>query len=212
MFKAALQTFIQDIANQPLTPNVKNPWDYLHPENEIRRQNLVGYFTKMYELKPTVLLVGEAPGYRGCGRVGIPFTSEKLILSHPFFADQSTFSIENVDVPIAEASASIVWKAMDALNFYPLKWATYPYHPHKPGNELSNRAPKPAEVEVGKQFITRLIELYRIEHVLAVGRVAEKTLAGMGIAATPLRHPSHGGAVQFSRGLATFRAKWYKRS
>ncbi len=205
MFEAQISEFIEDLARHPLTPNVKNPWDYSCQENEIRRRNLLGYFKKMYELKPTTLLVGEAPGYRGCGRVGMPFSSEKLVMSHPFFADRDIFNIENTQAPIAEASASIVWKTFDTLGFYPLMWATYPYHPHKPGNELTNRAPRPEEIKVGKQFITRLMDIYGIKKVVAVGRIAEGTLKELNIEASAIRHPSHGGATLFSQGLADYR-------
>lgn len=205
MFEKKINQFLDDLARHPLTPNVKNPWDYSRPENEIRRKNLLGYFKKMYELKPEILLVGEAPGYRGCGRVGMPFSSEKLVLSHSFFADRDTFDIENKDAPIAEASASIVWKTFDTLDFYPLMWATYPYHPHKPGNALTNRAPKPEEIKIGRQFITRLIDIYGVQKVVAVGRVAEGTLKELNIIAPAVRHPSHGGATLFAQGLANYK-------
>ncbi len=205
MFDKKIKEFIKDLAKHPLTTNVKNPWDYSRPGNEIRRKNLLGYFKKMYELKPTIILVGEAPGYRGCGRVGMPFSSEKLVLSNSFFANKDMFSIENVEAPMAEASASIVWKTFDSLNFYPLMWATYPYHPHKPDNILSNRAPKPEEIKIGRQFITRLMDIYGIEKVVAVGRVAEGTLKELEIEAPAIRHPSHGGATLFAQGLTDFK-------
>ena len=205
MFEEQINRLIDDLAKHPLTPNVKNPWDYSRPENEIRRKNLLGYFKKMYELKPSILLVGEAPGYRGCGRVGMPFSSEKLVLSHSFFSDKDTFDIENRETPIAEASATIVWKTFDTLDFYPLMWATYPYHPHKPGNVLTNRAPKPEEINIGKQFISRLIDIYGIQRVVAVGRVAEGTLKELRIEAPAVRHPSHGGATLFAQGLADYK-------
>lgn len=205
MFEKQINEFIDDLVKHPLTPNVKNPWDYSRSENEIRRKNLLGYFEKMYELKPAILLVGEAPGYRGCGRVGMPFSSEKLVLSHSFFADKDTFDIENKQAPIAEASASIVWKTFDTLDFYPLMWATYPYHPHKLGNELTNRTPKPEEIKIGRQFITRLIDIYGIQKVVAVGRVAEGTLKELNIEAPAVRHPSHGGATLFAQGLADYK-------
>ncbi|GMU74310.1 MAG: hypothetical protein AMXMBFR44_5070 [Candidatus Campbellbacteria bacterium] len=205
MFEKQINQFIEDLARHPLTPNVKNPWDYSRSENEIRRKNLLGYFKKMYELKPKILLVGEAPGYRGCGRVGMPFSSEKLVLSHSFFAEKDVFDIENKEAPIAEASASIVWKTFDTLDFYPLMWATYPYHPHKPGNGLTNRAPKPDEIKIGRQFITRLIDIYGIQKVVAVGRVAEGTLKELNIEAPAVRHPSHGGATLFAQGLADYK-------
>lgn len=207
MFEKKIRKFVEDLGNKKLFPNARNPWDYSNPKNEIRRQNLLGYFRKMHSLKPTVLLVGEAPGYRGCGRVGMPFSSEKLILSHPFFQDRGTFTIENTENPIAEASASIVWKTLDSLDFYPLMWAAYPYHPHKPGDVLSNRAPRPEEILVGQEFIQRLIEIFSIKKVVAVGRVAEKNLADMEIFAPSIRHPSHGGATLFAEGLTDLMKK-----
>ncbi|MFW6209990.1 MAG: uracil-DNA glycosylase [Patescibacteria group bacterium] len=202
----AIAQFIHDLAAQPALPKVQNPWDYSRPENELRRANLFHYLTILHERAPRVLLVGEAPGYRGCARVGIPFTSERQILEHPFFTTRSGFSVPAGEKPVAEASASIVWKTFDALDFYPLMWATFPYHPHQPGKPASNRPPTAVEIRLGQPFLTRLLELYQITEVVAVGRVAERTLREIGIPATPVRHPSHGGATQFAAGLAAFRA------
>lgn len=200
-----MKKFVEKLAQTQAPKDAKNPWDFSRPENAIRRKNLESYFAQMKKLHPTVLLIGEAPGYRGCGRVGMPFSSEKLVLSHPFFADTTLFGIENTDSPIAEASASIVWKTFDSLDFYPLMWATYPFHPHKSGDELSNRAPRPEEVALGKTFITELLKEFDIKHIVAVGRVAEKCLADMGYEVHAIRHPSHGGAVLFAQGLKDFK-------
>lgn len=199
-----MHAFITKLARTEAPKDAKNPWDFSLPGNEIRRKNLEGYFAHMQKRAPNVLLVGEAPGYRGCGRVGMPFSSEKLVLEHPFFADTDTFSIEHVETPMGEASATIVWKTFDALDFYPLMWATYPFHPHKPGNPLTNRAPRPDEVALGKEFLEELIDAFSITRLVAVGRVAERTLADMGYDAYPVRHPSHGGAVAFAEGLRAF--------
>lgn len=199
-----MKAFVDKLARTKAPKDAKNPWDLSLPGNAVRRKNLEGYFARMRERKPDVLLVGEAPGYRGCGRVGMPFSSEKIILAHPFFSDRATFGIENAEAPIAEASATIVWKTFDALDFYPLMWATYPFHPHKPGNPLTNRAPRPDEVALGKDFLEELIKEFGIKRLIAVGRVAERTLADMGYEAYPVRHPSHGGAVAFAEGLREF--------
>jgi uracil-DNA glycosylase len=202
--KDKIKKFVERLANTPEPEYARNVWNYSKPENEIRRKNLIGYFEQMAKLKPEVIIIGEAPGYRGCGRVGMPFSSEKLILSHPFFENKKIFAIENGDAPITEASASIVWKTFDKLNFYPLMWATYPFHPHKPNAPLTNRAPRPEEVLLGKQFLREIMDIYNIKQVIAVGRVAEKSLAEMDIEAIPIRHPSHGGATMFAKGLSDF--------
>jgi len=199
-----IKDFIHKLANTEVADDAKNPWNFSRKENEIRRKNLEGYFNAMAKLKPQILLVGEAPGYRGCGRVGMPFSSEKLVLSHPFFSDKTIFDIENKESPIAEASATIVWKTFDSLEFYPLMWATYPFHPHKMGDQLTNRAPRPEEIALGKDFIEELIKLFEIKRLVAVGRIAERTLADMGYEAYPIRHPSHGGATLFAEGLKSY--------
>lgn len=49
------------------------------------RHNLSVYLEQMLEIKPSILLMGEAPGFHGCGITGIPFTDERTLSSHPFF-------------------------------------------------------------------------------------------------------------------------------
>src|SRR5260370_1343829 len=110
----------------------------------------------------------------------MPFSSEKLLLVHPFFADRDIFTVVDKDDVMAEASASIVWKTFDSLNFYPLMWATYPFHPHEPDDTHTNRAPRPEEVELGKGFLVDLINRFEIKQLIAVGRVAERCLTDMG--------------------------------
>lgn len=201
-----IKEFVELVASTPAPLNARNPWDYSRPSNAIRRKNLEGYFIAMQKHRPTVLLVGEAPGYRGCGRVGMPFSSEKLVLENSFFADRKTFRIEHEDAPMGEASASIVWKTFDSLGFYPLMWASYPFHPHVPGDPLTNRAPRPDEIELGSPFVQKLIDIFQIKDLIAVGRVAEKTLSNLGYSAHAVRHPSHGGAVLFAEGLRAYHA------
>lgn len=200
----AIDEFLEKLANTRAPRDAKNPWDFSRAANAVRRKNLGGYLRAMAKRKPAVLLVGEAPGYRGCGRAGVPFSSEKIIMTHPFFSDENAFGVEHEDDPMAEASASIVWKTFDTLDFYPLMWATYPFHPHKTGDPLSNRAPRPEEVILGKAFLTEIMELFPVEHIVAVGRVAERSLGEMGHKVHHVRHPSHGGAVLFAKGLASF--------
>ena len=126
-----------------------------------------------------VLLVGEAPGYRGARVSGIPFTSERQLTgSGP-----------------AEPTATIVRRTLSELDFDVLCWNVVPTHP---GTERSNRRPTAGEVAESLPF---LVELARGRRVLAVGRLAERVTG-----APYVRHPAHGGAAGFRAGLLRFRA------
>ncbi len=125
----------------------------------------------------TILLVAEAPGYRGTRVSGIPLTSERqLVGSGP-----------------AEATATVVHAALAELEIADdvLLWNVVPTHP---GGERSNRRPSRAEIEAGLPFARVLASRRR---VVPVGRIAHAALGG-----SYLRHPAHGGGAEFRRGLA----------
>lgn len=141
----------------------------------LRRQRLAAYLEARKEAP--YLLVGEAPGYRGARISGIPFTSERQLTGHG----------------PGEATATIVQRVLGDLGLADevLLWNVVPTHP---GTETSNRRPTRAEVEAGRCFAE---ELACGRRIIAVGRVAQAALGG----SVYVRHPSHGGAVEFARSL-----------
>jgi uracil-DNA glycosylase len=147
-----------------------------YASSELRRARLVDYLARRAEAP--FLLVGEAAGYRGARVSGIPFTSERQLTgSGP-----------------AEATATIVRTSLAELGLEDdvLCWNVVPTHP---GTATSNRPPTREEVAASRWFLR---ELSQGRRVVAVGRLAARTLE-----APYVRHPSHGGAVAFRRGLAT---------
>ena len=88
-------------------------------------------------------------------------------------------------------------------------WNSFPFHPHKLGNERSNRKPTPEEIDKGKIYLTELIAMFKIKKIVAVGKIAEgilKALYGQETV-TYLRHPANGGATRFRSGLKDLKNK-----
>ena len=142
-----------------------------------RRERLAAYLEQRADAP--ILLVGEAPGYRGARISGIPFTSERQLTG----------------AGPAEATATIVHRVLAELGIADrvLLWNVCPTHP---GTSSSNRAPTRTEVGEGLPFA---LELAEGRSVVAVGRVAAAALG-----AAYVRHPSHGGLAGFREGLLPF--------
>jgi uracil-DNA glycosylase family 4 len=153
------------------------------PRAALLRERLVRYLAA--RRAASVLLVGEAPGYRGARVSGIPFMSERQLTG----------------AGPGEATATIVQRALRELGLEGdvLLWNVVPTHP---GTETSNRRPRREEIECGLRFVRALA---RGRRVLPVGRVAAAHVDGPYV-----RHPSHGGAQAFRSGLLEFLARGHR--
>ena len=147
-----------------------------YADSALRRERLAAYLRA--RAGASILLVGEAPGYRGARVSGIPFTSERQLTG----------------TGPAEATATIVQRTLRELGIEAdvLLWNLVPTHP---GTETSNRPPTRREIDESRAFLG---ELARGRLVIAVGRLAHGQLGGAYV-----RHPSHGGASGFRYGLIT---------
>ncbi len=170
--------------------------------NAIRRANLHRALERAVAHGPDLLLVGEAPGYNGARRTGIPFTSERILLEGVQYGASQGFAIATNDGRVsAEPTATIVYREMAALNLFVVGWSAYPLHPHRPGNDQSNRPPRASELALGLPLLAEVCTLFAGVPVLAMGKSAARSLHQLGISHTPLRHPAQGGATQFAQGL-----------
>ena len=164
-----------------------------------RAHNLQLYLSEMNRLRPTILLVGEAPGYRGCGVTGIPFSSAHLLRTHSFYRH---LPCRIPSTPYnKEATATIVHNLLDKLSIQPLCWNAFPHHSHKPDTPTSNRRPTTAEITLGRPILHHLLTTFPIELTIAVGKTAATALAQADVSFTAVRHPSHGGKTQFEHGV-----------
>ncbi len=201
-----LKAFIEELAHTEVPPDVCNQYSYIRPENAVRRENLFIYLKQMYELKPDIMLVGEAPGYRGCRLTGVPFTSEYLLLNSMegldlFGQDKGYRLASRHDRLIKEATATIIWQTLAKSSKTALSWNAFPFHPHKKGNEDSNRPPTKKELLIGEKPLMQMIEMYQVKKVIAVGNKAEESLKKLGIAYEKVRHPAQGGKNEFVNGM-----------
>ena len=177
--------------------------------NAIRRANLSRYLQDLASFEPELLLIGEAPSYRGGRLTGIPFVSESLMLRGVSTTDGGTvlgaergyLKADVTTKPSTEASATMVWGTIRGLDPLPLLWNAFPFHPFHAGNPHSNRCPISAELTIGQPFIVSLRRLFPIRRVVAIGNSASASLTRMGIDHEKVRHPSQGGKTKFVEGM-----------
>ena len=144
------------------------------PGSALRRARLESYLEA--RAAAGILLVGEAPGYRGARVSGLPFTSERQLTGRG----------------PAEATATIVHGVLAELGVTEdvMLWNVVPTHP---GTAASNRPPTRDEIAGGRRFLE---PLQRGRRTIAVGRLAQRALG-----APYVRHPAHGGAAAFRAAL-----------
>lgn len=187
--------------------NVFNPWRHNDPLDAAahgaheRCQRLWRHFNCI----PHYLLVGEAPGYQGCHFSGVPFTNEALLCEGQIPRIGQCERITTREKPWREPSATIVWGALRERGIASdvVMWNAFAFHPHKPGEPMSNRAPTKAEIQANRDILSMVVAYFKGARLVAVGKVAEAALRSLGHAPEAcLRHPSMGGANEFRAGLS----------
>lgn len=198
-----IENFIGKLSSVECTDTYTNLYHGESLESEIRRHNLMLYLNKIKSLNSKVLLVGEAPGHRGCRLTGIPFTCEKIMVDLPFFNSEKYKFINKKDQLEFENSSNIVWTHIKKIkpNEFPLLWNIYPFHPHKSNDTRSNRTPNKQEIEIGFGYLNELIELFNIKKIISVGRKAESKIKDLALDKEFIFHPSYGRNLIFKEGI-----------
>lgn len=200
------QRWLDSLSAMSSTAIAENLYSMDTLEGRARRANLEEYFRRMAFSNPDVLIVGEAPGYQGTRRTGIPFGSEHLMGGGTpeidFFRDPRGFyPVYNEPRVYKEPTSTIMWRTINRCQKLPLLWASYPLHPHEPGKLESNRTPVRAEVQACRPQLVELIELTQVNTVIALGNIAKGVLDELGVPAQKVRHPARGGASIFAGQL-----------
>jgi uracil-DNA glycosylase len=197
--------FIADLARVELSDRAVNQY----AESAARRRNLRLYLEEIEAIVPRLLLVGEAVSYRGGRLTGIPFVSESVMLcgvdlagGRRILGAERYAKADPATRVSTEASATMVWATIRHIAPLPMLWNAFPFHPFHAGNPFSNRVPSAGELAIGARFVARLLRLFPIERVVAIGNQASRTLASLGVEHAKVRHPSQGGKRLFVDGMA----------
>jgi len=190
---------IYELQQQPNSPTVTNPYLSLDIAN-----NLHVYLNCMLKIEgKRILLVGEAPGYKGCRITGIPFASSGVFehIDHPLL--KKLKSQLRLSIIESENTATIVWEYLSRKNSTPLFWNAFPFHPYPKGNENGNRTPIRKEIETGERYLKLVHALYDPELVGGIGnngfKCARKAFPDIDVVS--IRHPSFGGKSEFIKGM-----------
>ena len=205
-------SFLTDLGAVEVSDRACNQWSRTTGDlqaNAVRRRNLRLYLGQLDAIRPRMLLIGEAVSYRGGRLTGIAFVSESVMLGgvetrsgHILGADHGYRKATTGLRLSTEASATMVWSTIRDIVPLPLLWNAFPFHPFHAGNADTNRAPTAGELAIGQPFIERLLRLFPIERVVAIGNHASASLQRLDIAHDKVRHPSQGGKNLFVEGMA----------
>ena len=221
-----INAFVRDLAQTPAPENCVNPYAENHAQIDataqgalIRRRHLRSYLAKRRDTTK-LLLIAEAPGYQGARFSGIAMTCERHLLGlkdgvdpaqilEPGIVPKRTSSQkvarnrQEVAGGFCEPTASIVWTelARHGISGNVVLWNVFPFHPHRPGNALSNRKPTDSEVAAHIGIVHRLIKMFDGARIACVGNTARDHLQGVLPPFDHLRHPANGGATLFRQQL-----------
>lgn len=189
-----IEAFVASLASVPDENRlITNPYRL-----DVCKYNLLHYLQHLKECNVDIMLLGEAPGYRGCALTGIPFTDERQLKNPDNAYALGDWERSGKNGNTAEWSASMVWPAIREYHLIPLLWNVFPFHPYQEGKRASNRTPTQRELKEGLQYIDALKELFRMDdsQVFAVGKKA-KLLLGRTDETHCIRHPANDYKKEF---------------
>jgi uracil-DNA glycosylase len=204
--KSRVVKFVDELASLRFE-NVFNPYAdccavHDHPDSaHIRKRNLTIFIEAALAIGVDSVWFGRDLGYRGGRRTGLALTDEAHL--HVL-----RLSFRNVPVkqatatsPVAERTAQEIWKMVRQLPSPPFLWNAFPFHPHQPGEPMSNRCHTKREGQLCEDILDTLLRWFRPTRVVALGQDARRALSRLGQESVYIRHPSYGGQAAFAAGV-----------
>ena len=188
--------------------NAFNPYTDVCPIHDfpnapaIRRRNLELVLAAAISGGIGSMWVARDLGYRGGRRTGLALTDEKHLDCHAEMMGGAELIRATKGPLVVERTASIVWRALQAINRLILLWNVFPLHPHAPDAPASNRCHTAKERKACEFLTQALIEKLAPQRIVAIGRDAQAAMAGFGVEVVKIRHPSYGGQSEFLAGIS----------
>ena len=174
---------------------------------ELRRYYLSETLKRAAATELDAIWVGRDLGHRGGRRTGLALTDD----IH-FFDHLNRWEIESprptFGEPVAERTASVIWKILLRVQVPVFLWNVFPLHPYCDGNPFSNHPHNAHERKAGLELLTAILGFLKPRRIIAIGNDAYNALSGM-ISEENLckvRHPSYGGQNEFLRVMETLYA------
>ena len=186
---------------------VFNPYRDLCDEHDhsespaIRRLNLQRYLDAAVNYEVESVWLGRDCGYRGGRRTGIALTDEINLEALDYMFGISGLAKATIGEPVKERTATEVWKIIREVDAKVFLWNIFPFHPFEDGNPMSNRCHSAREFNECKELLCCLLEWLQPKMIVAIGADAHKALSRLKFKASPVRHPSYGGHLEFANGI-----------
>jgi hypothetical protein len=187
--------------------DVFNPYSDLCPDHDrpdaptIRRRNLVRMLAAAEKMGTDSIWFGRDLGYRGGRRTGLALTDELHLDALGKAFGNVTIERATISPPVAERTAREIWKMIRCLPTAPFLWNAFPFHPHEPGDPMTNRCHTTREARMVEDLLESLLSWLQPSRIVALGNDAHRAVARMGREAICVRHPSYGGQAAFVIGI-----------
>lgn len=166
----------------------------------IRRRNLSLVLEAALSSGVDSLWIARDLGYRGGRRTGLALTDEAHLAAHAQLVGAPPLLRATKGPPVTERTATVIWRALEAIRRPIFLWNVFPLHPHERNDPLSNRPHSRTERQACRPILMWLLDHLQPKSVLAIGRDAQHALADLGVESLQVRHPSYGGQREFLDG------------
>ncbi len=196
--------FVEKLESIKFDDNVFNPYSDRCREHDYecapgrRRRALLRILEAAVARGDTEYLwVGRDLGYRGGRRTGLALTDDVYFFRH---AARWGVSIERpTRAEIPERTAAVIWDVLERIEDPVFLWNVFPFHPHRPGDEFTNRAHNSRERRIGEELLFELVLMLKPRVIVPIGNDAACAVRRVsnGLEILQVRHPSYGGQNEF---------------